>query len=138
MKKTIIIIKAMMLASILILAQSCEKDEGKLPNLSFKTGATYVSSDITKDAGTPFIIGIDASKSEGKDVLKKFNISKSINGGANISILDKDLSGSDGDKYNYDFATTTDTPTGQKSKYTFTVTNRDGLTNQVSLTVTTK
>ena len=46
------------------------------------------------------------------------------------------MSGSEEDSFSYDYTTTTDTIAGQKSKYTFTVTNRDGLTNSVSVTVT--
>lgn len=122
----------------LICIASCEKDEGKLPNISFKSGGNYISTDSTLTKGSNIVIGITASKAEDKDVLKKFNISKSVNGGASVSLLDKDLSGNDGDNYSYDFNTTLDTTTGQKSKYIFTVTNRDGITNQVSLTVKNK
>lgn len=117
---------------------SCENDEGKLPNISLKTGGTYTSADATLAGSTPLLIGIKASKSETEDVLKQFNISKSINGGANTSIFSKSLSGSDCDNYAYDMSTTVDTAHGQVSKYTFTVTNRDGLTNQVAVTVTTQ
>lgn len=66
----------------------------------------------------------------------KFNISKSINGAAAVSVFDKDLTGTEADAYSYDFNVTNDTVVGQQNKYTFTVTNRDGLTNQVNLTVT--
>lgn len=122
----------------LITFSSCEKDEGKLPNISFKTGGSYTSSDVTLAPSSALSIGIDASKSEEKDVLKQFNVSKSVNGGANTTILDKTLSGSEVDNYSYVYSGTVDTTHGQKSKYTFTITNRDGLTNQVSLTVTTQ
>lgn len=135
MKKTLFAICT--ITSLLFIA-SCEKDEGKLPNISFKTGGNYISTDSTLTKGSNIVIGINASKAEDKDVLKKFNISKSVNGGANVSLLDKDLSGNDGDNYSYDFNTTLDTAAGQKSKYIFTVTNRDGITNQVSLTVKNK
>lgn len=81
-------------------------------------------------------IGITASKSEDKDVLKQFNISKSVDGAAPVSVFDKSLTGSEGDAYEYDFTTTLENVSGQTDEFTFTVTNRDGLTNQVSLTVT--
>jgi hypothetical protein len=121
----------------LFLISSCEDDEGLLPNIAFKTGGVYLNRDTSLVAGTNFIIGIQASKSEDKDVLKQFNVSKSINGAANSSLYDKSLSGAEGDNYNYDYLGTVENTTGQKTKYTFTVTNRDGLVNQVSLTVTT-
>lgn len=129
---------SLLLFSISALIISCEKDEGKLPNLGFKTGGSYISTDVTQVPGSSITIGITASKAESADVLKKFNISKSVNGASSSSVFDKDLTGTEGDAYNYDFVTTVDTTNGQKSKYTFTVTNRDGITNQLSLTVTTQ
>lgn len=133
MKK--VLLSVFFLFAIAIIS-SCEKDEGKLPAINFKTGANYLSADATVASGNSIIIGIDASKSEDKDVLKKFNISKSVNGATATSVFDKDLSGSEGDNYSYDYATTAASTAGQTDKYTFTVTNRDGLVNQVSLTVT--
>ena len=133
MKNTI---KSIVLFGFIALICSCEKDEGKLPNISFKTGWSYISSDVSKAKGSNITIGIDASKAEDKDVLKKFNISRSINGGAAATVFDKDLSGSEGDNYTYDYNATLDTIAGQLNKYTFTITNRDGLTNQLSLNVT--
>ena len=115
---------------------SCEKDEGKLPAISLKTDAAYVSSDVTRPGGSTITIGIEAAKTESRDVLKKFNISKSVNGGETTTVLSKDLSGSDGDKYSYDYTTTLENTPGQVNKYTFTVTNRDGLVNQVSVQAT--
>lgn len=121
-----------------ILLVSCNKDEGKLPNIAFKAGAGYISTDSSVAGGTNISIGINASKSEDNDVLKKINISKSVNGTAASSVFDKDLTGTEGDAYTYDYSTTLDTNKGQTNKYIFTVTNRDGLTNQVALTLTVK
>lgn len=132
------ILFALICVSLIAVISSCEKDEGKLPNISFKTGGAYITTDTSIAAGSTIIIGINASKAEDKDVLKKFNISKSINGAAATSEYDKDLSGSEGDNYSYDFTRTLESTVGQKNKYTFTVTNRDGLTNQVAITVTIK
>ncbi|HMG16685.1 MAG TPA: hypothetical protein VK590_14605 [Saprospiraceae bacterium] len=132
------IFQSLLLVSIIMAMTSCDKDEGKLPNLAFKTTLGYTSSDVTLPAASPVLIGINASKSESEDVLKKFNVSKSINGGTATTVFDKDLAGAEGDTYSYDYITTVDATSGQKSKYTFTVTNRDGITNQVSLTLTTQ
>jgi len=122
--------------AMIVSLMSCEKDEGKLPNISFKTGSGYVSADAVLPGGGDITIGIDASKSEDKDVLKKFNISKSVDGAAASTVYSQDLTGSDGDNFSYDYTTTLGTASGQTEEYTFTVTNRDGLVNQVSLTVT--
>ena len=125
-------------STLLFALSSCEKDEGLLPDISFKTGGSYISTDVTLAAGTSITMGINASKTEDKDVLKQFDISKSVNGGTPTSVFNKTLSGSEGDNYNYDYTTTVDPTSGQQTTYTFTVTNRDGLLNQVSVTVTTQ
>jgi len=120
----------------ILFSASCEKDEGKLPNLSFKTGGSYISTNVNAAGGSTVLFGINASKSEKKDVLKKFSISKSINGGSETTIYSKDLSKSEEDDYSYDYSEVLETTIGQTNKYTFTITNRDGLVNQVSATVT--
>lgn len=132
MKNFILSILALSLFTI----SSCEKDEGLLPTLNFTKFAGYLTSDATVAKGASYKIGILASKAEPKDVLKKFNLSKAVDGGANNTIVDKDLSGAEGDNFNYEFTAVADTIAGQKTKYTFTVTNRDGITNQIALTVT--
>jgi hypothetical protein len=115
---------------------SCEKDEGLPPNMSFKTGGVYVSSDIALAHGSVLVVGIDASKSEEADVLKKFTISKSVNGGTATTVYTQDLSGSEGDTYTHDYVEVVGPNVGEVDKYTFTITNRDGLTKQLTLTVT--
>jgi hypothetical protein len=114
---------------------SCEKDEGKLPNISFKTGGSYVSADKTVGQNENITIGIEASKSEDKDVLKTFDASRSFDGAAATSFLNESLSGSQGDSYSKDISITTRAQAGTE-KYIFTVVNRDGLVNSVSLTLT--
>jgi hypothetical protein len=135
MKTTFKIIAAFILTASSLALSSCEKDEGKLPNIAFKTGAGYTSANATVAQGSTVLIGIDASKSEKKDVLKTFNISKSYDGGANTTVENTDLSGSNEDNYSRDYSIVTRSQAGTE-KYTFTVTNRDGLTNQVTLTLT--
>ena len=130
------IFKVMLSLTLFCAFLSCEKDEGKLPEISLKTGGAYTSSDVNVPTGTASTIGINASKSEKKDVLKKFNNSSSLNAGSTTSVLDKDLGKDEEDIYSYDHAATVSGVSGDKIKYTFTVTNRDGLINQASLTVT--
>lgn len=113
---------------------SCEKDEGKLPDISFKTGAGYTSSDVTAAPGDTLLIGINAAKTEDKDVLKTFNITQSLNGATGTTVYNKNLTSAEEDNFSYDY-TVVAGATGTE-KYTFTITNRDGLINQVSLTVT--
>ena len=130
------IIKSIVVLSMVALISSCKKDAGKDPYIKFISAPGYTSADASMAKGSNIIIGISAQKAESEDVLKKFNISKSVNGGALSSIFDKDLSGTEGDDYTYTYTTKLDTISGKTENYTFTVTNRDGLTNQVSLKVT--
>jgi hypothetical protein len=117
--------------------QSCKEDEGKLPAIEFKTGGNYTSSDVTVSVASldTLLIGIHAEKTEDLDVLKHFNVSVSADGAAAISVYDEELMGADQDQYDADFNFPVPTLPGHY-KVTCTVTNRDGLTNNVSLTVT--
>lgn len=118
---------------------ACDKeddDEGKLPEIKFKTGANLTSADVTKNAGDTVWIAIEAEKTEDKDVLKKFDISENLNGAGSNSVYNIDLSGSDADHYEYTYAALPGATSGDEKKVTFTVTNRDGLVNQVSLKIT--
>lgn len=123
------------IALLIVTISSCEKDEGKLPNISFKTGGTYVSADKTVGQDDTLTIGITASKAEDKDVLKTFDASKSLDGAAAVSFYNESLSGSSGDNYSKDFQIITRKQAGTET-YSFTVVNRDGLKNTVSLTLT--
>lgn len=130
------IIKSVCILSIIVLIAACEKDEGKLPDISFKEGTGYLSENASLPIGSTVVMGINASKSEDKDVLKTFNISRSTNGAAASTVFTKSLDGSEEDTFDYDYTTVLDTLVGQIDTYTFTVTNRDGLVNQVALTIT--
>ena len=126
------------LATAFINLSGCEKDKGTLPNIAFKTGTGYTSTDVTKMAGDSVLIGIIASKSEGEDVLKTLNISASVNGGTAATVTNGQITIPTAQEDN--FAGEYKFPALAVSgniKYIFTVTNRDGLTNAVSLTVTT-
>lgn len=114
---------------------SCEKDEGKLPNINFKIATDHVYQDKTVGMSDTLTIGIDASKSEDKDVLKTLDASVSFDGAAATSFFNTSLSGSDGDSYSRDFQIITRNQAGTE-KYSFTVVNRDGITNTASLTLT--
>lgn len=124
------------LATALINLSSCEKDKGKLPNIAFKTTAGYTHADLTTASGTVLLVGIDASKSEGEDVLKTFNVSKSVDGAAATTVTNTTLTTAQEDNYSVDYPVTTSSASGHTEKWSFTVTNRDGLTNTVSFTVT--
>lgn len=115
---------------------SCEFDEGILPDIEFKTSSGYLYSDTTLEAGSSFLAGIRAEKTENRDVLKKFNISTSTNGGTTSSIFNKDLNDSEEDYFTYDYNGIVDADSGDVVLYIFTVSNRDGLVNQVDFEIT--
>ncbi len=120
--------------SVSLLA-SCEKDEGKLPAISFKTGVGYTHADMIVAPNTVVLVGIDAAKSEDKDVLKSFDVSKTYDAGSATSFINETLSGAQGDAYSRDVTITTRNQAGTE-KYVFTVINRDGLVNSVTLVLT--
>lgn len=126
------------LATALINLSSCEKDAGKLPNIAFKTTAGYTHADVSVAPGDSVTIGITASKSEGEDVLKTLNISAAVGSGTAATIANGQISipTAQEDAYDHDFRLPAAATSGVAIKYIFTVTNRDGLTNAVSLTVT--
>lgn len=135
---SILILTVLLCATIF---NSCKKeDEMKPPSISFKTGGSYISSSISLPAGSAVLIGIEAEKSESEgeeeDVLNHFNISRSLNGGTDVSVYNADLTSAQEEHYDYDFATIVSTTIGDTEKYTFTITNRDGLTGQINLTIT--
>ena len=135
MKKYLFFLLPALALTILTSLASCEKDEGKLPNIAFKTGTGYTSADKSVGKNEAIKIGIQASKAEDKDVLKSFNSSVILDGGTLTTLQNITLSGTEGDNYSVDVPITTRNQAGTE-KYSFTVTNRDGLTNTISLTLT--
>lgn len=117
------------------LLSSCEKDEGKLPAISFKTGAGYTFEDKIVAKNSVVLVGIDAAKTEDKDVLKTFDVSRGYDGAAVTSFINESLTGAQGDNYSRDVSITTRNQEGTE-KYVFTVINRDGLINNVTLVLT--
>ena len=53
------IFNILFLISALAIVSSCEKDEGKKPNISFKTGGVYVSADVALAHTSVLVVGID-------------------------------------------------------------------------------
>lgn len=114
---------------------SCEKDEMIPPTIDFVTGAGYTSADSHIALNTNFKIGVDAKRTEDKDDLKTFVVTRSYDGGAETTIDNVTLSAAQGAEFTKDYDLTTRNVAGTE-KYTFTVTNRDGLITTKSITVT--
>jgi hypothetical protein len=131
MKKSILILTIIAVSTAFF--SSCEKDEGKLPNISFKSGGNYISQNDTVGAGDTVLMGIQASKAEDKDPLISFDGSRTYDGGAGSSFISESIS--NGDNFSKDIPVVMRNQAG-KETYTFTVVNKDGLRNSVSLTLT--
>jgi hypothetical protein len=114
---------------------SCEKDEMIPPTVDFVTGAGYTSADAHIALNTNFKIGVDAKRTEEKDDLKTFLVTRSYDGGTATTIDDLTLTTAQAAEFTKDYNLTTRNMVGTE-KYTFTVTNRDGLVTTKSITIT--
>lgn len=124
--------------TLVLAAVSCKKEEddpGTLPQITLDNTAGYLSKDTTIAKGTTVKVGVRAAKTEANDVLIKFTESVAYDGKADSTILNATLSGSEGDAYANDINISTRNLPGEE-RYTFTIVNRDGLVNTVSLTLT--
>lgn len=134
------IIKGISFALITLFALSqtgCNKnsDPGVPPDIAFVTSSGFTSADATIAQSTAFKVGINAARTETNDYLKSFNVSASFNGGSSTSLYNYILTTSEHDNFSYTYNGTTRNVTGTE-KYIFTITNRDGIVNSISLTIT--
>ena len=117
------------------LLSSCEKDKMIPPTIDFTTGADYVSADGHLAVNTAFKIGVTAKRTEPNDDLKTFIVTRSYDGGAEATIDNITIPVAQAGEFTKDYPLTTRNQNGTE-KYTFTVTNRDGLITTKSLTIT--
>ena len=124
----------------IVLFTSCrekEEDEGKLPGIAFKTGGDYISQNVSLSPGDTAHFGVNCYKTEDKDYLTRFDVSLSKDKEPFSSVFNKVLSGSEQSNYSFDSYLKMDTVAGLR-QYRFTVTNRDGLINQLQVIVELK
>ncbi len=114
---------------------SCDKEQGKIPTIKFKSGSGYSSESNDIVANSSFKIGIDAYKSETRNFLSKISVTKSINNGEALDVFSKDLSKSERDTYSYNYSGVAGSNSGETEKFTFKITSKNGLTNEVYLTL---
>jgi len=110
-----------------------EEDEGNELKINFKAETGYNYTDATLPGGTAVKVGVEAETEKPQDPIIKFNISESVNGGDASTVYSEDIEAA---TYAYDYNFELDTVTGNVHKYTFTITNRDGLNAQKSITFT--
>jgi hypothetical protein len=105
------------------------------PKLEFKSDPGYTSADATVAPNTAVLVGIEAAQSEEEDFLKTFSVSHSFDGGAEISDSTITLDESEHEDFEDDIHIITRNQAGTE-KYIFTITNRDGIINSKSITLT--
>src|SRR5258705_8729585 len=74
------------LSTGLLFFSSCKKDEMVPPTIDFTTGAGYTAADAHIALNTAFKIGVDAKRTEDKDDLKTFVVTKSYDGAAATTV----------------------------------------------------
>ena len=114
---------------------SCEKDEMIPPTIDFTTGAGYTSGDSHIALDSDFKIGVTAKRTEDKDDLKTFVVTVSYDGGAETTIDNVTIPAAQGGEYTKDYDLTTRNGAGTE-KYSFTVTNKDGLITTKTIVIT--
>jgi hypothetical protein len=114
---------------------SCEKDEMIPPTIDFTTGAGYTSGDSHIALDSDFKIGVTAKRTEDKDDLKTFVVTVAFDGGVETTIDNVTIPTAQGGEFTKDYDLTTRNTAGTE-KYSFTVTNRDGLITTKAITIT--
>ena len=121
--------------SAVFIILSCEKDKHVPPDVSLKTGATYISADATVPKDTTITVGFVANKTE--DELKTFNVSYAYDGATTTTTAETfTLSGDEEEHYEKDYTITTRDVAGTE-RWIFTITDRDGNIAQEEIVLTT-
>ena len=118
-----------------IISFSCEKDEMIPSTIDFTTGSGYTSADSHIALDTDFKIGVTAKRTEDKDDLKTFVVAVSYDGGAETTIDNVTIPADQAGEFTKDYDLTTRNTAGTE-KYSFTVSNRDGLITTKIITIT--
>jgi hypothetical protein len=100
------------------------------PVLNFLGGSEFIDEDISKTSDQPFKIAITANHTSN---IKTFTVTQSIDGGAEIPLLDSSLSEKIIAEYIYNGTTAA---TAGTETCTFTVADKDGNSTSKSITIT--
>ncbi|HMG68324.1 MAG TPA: hypothetical protein VK588_11590 [Chitinophagaceae bacterium] len=120
---------------VLGVVTSCEKDKMVPPTIDFLTTSGYTSADGHIALSTSFKIGVDAKRTEEEDDLKTFVVTKTYDGGTETTIDNVTLTSAQAGEFTKDYNLVTRSTAGTE-KYSFTVTNRDGLITTKTITIT--
>src|SRR6478736_8433906 len=90
-----------------IISFSCKKDEMIPPTIDFTTGSGYTSADSHIALDTDFKIGVTAKRTEDKDDLKTFVVTRSYDGGAETTIDNVTIPAAQAGEFTTDYTLTT-------------------------------
>lgn len=123
--------------AIMLFVSSCGKDDNPNPKIALERPASvvyYVAADTTLYRGTVYNVQVKADRTGPDGFLKTFKITRSLNGGADSTIIDAQINtllfiqG-------YSFAAA---DSGSVEHYTFTIGNAEGKTASVGYSLTSK
>jgi hypothetical protein len=132
--KTKLIFGLLVAAAMGITACKKESQEDGMikPQLDFKTGSGYVSADATLPMNDTIVIGVNCARTEENDNLTRFIATKTYDGGTSTTFVDETMNAV---TYTKDMTIITRNVSGVEA-YSFTITNRDGLTTTKTITIT--
>jgi hypothetical protein len=123
MKKTI-----SCLLLLLTITASCKKEKDpELPEVSFREGMGYVSSNTTVGKSNQLTVGVTAKKN--KAALKTFTVYQAYDNFDYQQVFIYTLQSSENENFSHDYQFTTRTE-GGREKYKFTVTDAEGNTGE--------
>jgi hypothetical protein len=119
---------------VAMLSPACKKEKDKMipPEISFKTGSGYTYTADSVGMNDTLLVGITASKTEEKDLLQRFVVTRQYDSNSATTILTESFNQ---DTYEKDMTIITRNVPGTE-KYTYTIINRDGLTKTIFLVLT--
>lgn len=139
MKKTMYLFGLLLLAGAMVFT-SCKKDDDDpepvdlTPVLTFIGGAGYTDGDASLDPSSTFKVGINASENAtSKSDIKKFEVVRTFNNVPSTVYTDDDINEAN---YTWEQDLISNTQTGDE-RWTFTVTDKDGLKKELSFVITT-
>lgn len=133
-KSTSLFLSLIISVATITLVNSCGEEKSTPPVITFRTTSAYVSVDTTIYRNTVFNIGIEGKKTGTDGVLTGCTIQRSTNGGADSTIQQMSFV----TQYFSQFYSYNTPDSGNADKYTFTLTERDGGSSSISVTVTGK
>ncbi len=139
MQKRWTLITTMIAIMVVTELASCTKTTtvGLKPILEIKTQAGYISNDTTLAEDTKYRILVEANRSEDQSSLATFEVDRTYQGTLDTTVYYENLTGDKQVQYNYEHDFTTLKKAGTE-RYTFTVRNVYGITNQKTIVVTVK